>query len=109
MIEDSIVLDIKYGKTNLPRFSVDFEIKNEAVVLFTVYQATEWVDDEIDDVAEYLSGSIKWDGDTTLWFAPSLYLEGKFDWKAHSELMLVLYEEVTKRIEAYSPTEAEDL
>ncbi len=86
---------------------------------FEVYEVGAWVENETTgaydvpcDLELYLSGVIKWDGCSRIYFGeqdekenPSGYLHlcGKIYWQKHCQVMSEIYEYAEKTIKKYAP------
>lgn len=93
---------IKVG--NDVEYSMDFE----------VFEVTGWECDEANtpcDTELYMTGTIKWDGCSHVWFGEKdenerqhgyLHLCGKGCWERHAELMRAVYALAEKTITKYS-------
>ena len=85
---------------------------------FDVYEIAAWsVDKKTDEIEQpceielYLSGYIKWDGCSHIWFGEEedgkhdgyLHLCGKHRWDKHIQLMQELFDFASKKIDGFDP------
>lgn len=93
-------------------FLIKIDSDTEHKMDFKVYEVNSWAcDDEHTPIDPdlYLTGVIKWDGCSHVWFGEEedgkqdgyLHLCGKTCWKRHCEVMMAIYELAEKTIKKY--------
>lgn len=78
---------------------------------FEVFEVEGWDENDVaSDIELYVTGTIKWDGCSHIWFGEKnaegkqdgyLHLCGKIFWTRHAAVMLAIYELAEKTIKNY--------
>ena len=99
----SILKDCLYDQFMI---EIDDDIKHS--MSFKIYEVNSWESDKTpSDLELYMSGCIKWDGCSHIWFGDKdsedkhdgyLHLCGKRYWELHCKLMTAIYELAEKTI-----------
>jgi len=94
---------IKSGDTVL--YLIDFKDQDfEHRVEFEVYEVMSWsLEGEVMETEDYLTGYIKWDGCSHIWFSDEGYkhLCGKSFWDNHAKVMSTIWDMCTKKIKNF--------
>ncbi len=104
-----MIEDIFTEEDGTPLFVVQYPEQDfENYIRFKVFEVTSCTSNdygktytEIAEKEEYLNGSIKWDGCSTISFQEGLHLCGLYHWKKHNRLMSFLWRVVTERIKDF--------
>lgn len=92
------------------QFIIEYDgIRHETQIGFTVHEVVSWnpKTKEPVDFIPYVNGSIKWDGCSTVNFSDHLHLCGKRAFEKHKQVMDVIWNVCTSKIECFNAKEAE--
>jgi len=105
MVKETIPLVVEDGS---PQFMMNVEFTEDVNMKFEVYEVQSHDDDKRPvDLEMYLTGSIKWDGCSHLWFGNKkdeiyqdgyIHLCGKYFWDLHVKLMKEIWEYAEKNL-----------
>ena len=84
--------------------------KHDLFLKFNIKKCISWdMDDEIAETEDYMSGYVKWDGCSHVWFGEEdngnrdgyLHLCGKEQWELHCKMMVAVYEYCSNNIKNF--------
>lgn len=108
--DNEIFIDLLYDEHGYVIFIVSIDSDREYSMDFQVYEVVGWDEQKTPcDKNLYMSGCIKWDGCSHVWFGEKeqgkqdgyLHLCGKNYWQHHANMMMALYEMAERTIVKY--------